>query len=139
MRGSSYLIPALLALAACGGGGDSAGGMNHEGMAMALDTAGLREKPVPAELQAGKQVFDANCVACHGEAALGTAQGPPLVHMYYEPNHHADMAFMAAIGRGVQQHHWNFGDMAPVPGLGPAEVDQIVAYVRWLQREAGVY
>ena len=104
-----------------------------------MDTTGLRARPFPAEFQAGKQRFDANCAACHGSAALGTAQGPPLVHIYYEPDHHADAAFMMAVGQGVQQHHWNFGDMPAIAGLGPAEVEQIIAYIRWLQREAGVY
>ena len=103
------------------------------------DTVGLRATPVPAEVQGGKALFDASCAVCHGEAALGTQQGPPLVHSYYEPSHHADMAIMAAVGRGVPQHHWNFGDMPPIPGLAPAEVDRIVAYVRWLQREAGLF
>ena len=132
---------AALALLAsgCGGGGDGSMASMDHGAGMLGDTVGLRATPVPAEVQGGKVVFDANCAVCHGEAALGTQQGPPLVHSYYEPNHHADMAFMAAIGRGVPQHHWNFGDMPPVQGLGPADVDRIVAYVRWLQREAGVY
>jgi hypothetical protein len=28
--------------------------------------------------------------------------------------------------------------MAPVEGLPPAQVDLIIAYVRWLQRQAGI-
>lgn len=93
----------------------------------------------PGRVQPGAELFKANCVACHGEAALGTHQGPPLVHIYYEPIHHADIAFYMAAGRGVKAHHWNFSDMPPVSGLSQAEVTEIVAYVRWLQREAGVY
>ena len=113
--------------------------MDHGAMAMAaLDTVGLRARPVPAEHQEGKRAFDANCSVCHGEAALGTAQGPPLVHGYYNPGHHADVAFTVAATRGVPQHHWNFGDMPPVPAVSAAEVEQIVRYVRWLQREAGM-
>jgi len=140
MTRNRIFFPAILLLAtACGQGDGDMASMDHGAMAAAIDTVGLRAKPVPAEHAAGKERFDASCAMCHGEAALGTAQGPPLIHMYYEPNHHADMAFMSAIGRGVPQHHWNFGDMPPVPGLGPADVDQIVGYVRWLQREAGVY
>lgn len=100
---------------------------------------GLRAAPIPAELQQGAELFQANCAACHGQAALGTRQGPPLVHIYYQPNHHADGAFYMAVGRGVEAHHWNFGDMPPVAGLSETEVADIVAYVRWLQREAGIY
>jgi mono/diheme cytochrome c family protein len=140
MRWTRIAVAAgCLGLAACRGGGDEAGGMQHDMSAMEVDTVGLRAKPVPAEFAAGQQLFDSNCAACHGGAALGTAQGPPLVHIYYEPNHHADMAFQMAVGNGVQQHHWNFGNMPPIPSLGPADVDRILGYVRWLQREAGVY
>ena len=125
-------VALALALAACGRDAPRVAGG-------AVDTTGLRARPVPAEFQPGKQLFDASCAACHGSAALGTTQGPPLVHIYYEPNHHGDDAFMMAIGTGVRQHHWNFGDMPAVSGLGPDEAEQIIAYVRWLQREAGVY
>lgn len=76
---------------------------------------------------------------CHGDVALGTAQGPPLVHIIYEPNHHADAAFLLAALRGVRAHHWGFGDMPPQPQVSREEMAEIVKYVRWLQREAGVY
>lgn len=103
------------------------------------DTAGLRALVVPVEHQPGAELFTANCSACHGEAALGTTLGPPLVHIVYEPNHHGDVAFHLAVERGVRAHHWRFGDMPPVPGLDRPDVERIVGYVRWLQREAGVY
>lgn len=131
------VVVGMTALAGCeAGGGASA---RHGARAAALDTVGLRARPVPAEHQAGRERFEASCIGCHGPAALGTAHGPPLVHMYYEPNHHSDMAFRVAVSRGVPQHHWGFGNMPPVPGVEPAEVEQILGYVRWLQREAGVY
>jgi mono/diheme cytochrome c family protein len=94
---------------------------------------------IPAELRAGEALYEANCAACHGERALGSVQGPPLVHIVYEPSHHADIAFHFAVERGVRAHHWHFGDMPPVPGLTRAQVDEIVAYVRWLQRQAGIH
>lgn len=109
------------------------------GMGAALDTAGLRGLAVPAELQQGQALFRASCAQCHGEAALGTAAGPPLVHPVYEPGHHADIAFVLAAERGVRAHHWGFGDMPPRPELARPQVMEIVGYVRWLQREAGVY
>ena len=136
------LLAALLAAACEGEGGrEGTGGVRHRGMggAARLDTAGLASRPVPAELKQGEALFAARCASCHGRAALGSRQGPPLIHAYYEPGHHADMAFHLAVVRGVRAHHWRFGDMAPVPGVSPEQVGQIVGYVRWLQRQAGVY
>ena len=86
----------------------------------------------------GEHLFAANCSACHGAAADGTNNGPPLVHRLYEPGHHADFAFYRAVSNGVIAHHWNFGDMPPVSGLSEDEVAQIISYVRDLQREGGI-
>jgi mono/diheme cytochrome c family protein len=94
--------------------------------------------PVPAELAEGERLFDADCAPCHGARAAGTDSGPPLVHPVYEPNHHADIAFQRAAELGVAAHHWRFGDMPPVPGVDQAAVERITAYVRWLQRKAGI-
>lgn len=38
----------------------------------------------------GRDLFDANCAACHGENATGSDKGPPLIHRIYEPSHHGD-------------------------------------------------
>jgi mono/diheme cytochrome c family protein len=94
--------------------------------------------PVPAGLAEGERLFSDNCARCHGARAAGTDAGPPLVHIVYEPNHHADMAFQRAVALGVPAHHWNFGNMPPVSGLDEAAVEQITAYVRWVQRAAGI-
>jgi mono/diheme cytochrome c family protein len=94
--------------------------------------------PVPAGLAEGERLFSDNCARCHGARAAGTDAGPPLVHIVYEPNHHADMAFQRAVALGVPAHHWDFGNMPPVPGLDEAAVEQITAYVRWVQRAAGI-
>lgn len=89
---------------------------------------------------AGQALFDDNCAACHGSDATGLeGAGPPLVHAIYEPNHHSDAAFHLAVQRGVRAHHWPFGDMPPVEGLGQDDVDKIAAYVRTLQRANGIY
>ena len=94
--------------------------------------------PVPAEFQTGETTFNANCSACHGKQAAGTDHGPPLVHKVYEPNHHGDEAFKRAAANGVKAHHWEFGNMPKIDAVTPADVDQIVKYVRWLQRQAGI-
>ena len=94
---------------------------------------------VPAEFKRGEAAFNGHCARCHGERGVGTSQGPPFVHKIYEPNHHGDAAFQRAAAMGVRAHHWQFGDMPKIPGVTSAEVDEIIKYVRWLQRQAGVY
>lgn len=88
----------------------------------------------------GARAYGALCASCHGENAAGR-QGiaPPLVHVVYEPSHHADGAFLLAATRGVRQHHWTFGDMPPVPEASPQDVAAITAYVRELQRANGIF
>jgi mono/diheme cytochrome c family protein len=86
----------------------------------------------------GKVLFGQNCSVCHGPVGDGTTQGPPLVNIIYEPNHHADAAFFLAVRNGVRAHHWRFGDMAPLPGVTDETVQAIVGYVRWMQRQVGI-
>ncbi len=100
--------------------------------------AKLDAPPVPAEFGKGEATFKAHCARCHGERGVGTTQGPPLVHKIYEPTHHGDPAFQRAAANGVRAHHWQFGDMPRIDGVTPDDVDQIVKYVRWLQRQAGI-
>ncbi|MDE0005562.1 MAG: c-type cytochrome [Rhodospirillaceae bacterium] len=88
---------------------------------------------------AGEVLFNANCSLCHGANAAGTHQGPPLIHKIYEPGHHSDFSFRNAVRRGVRQHHWQFGDMAPVAGISSEEVDQIICYIREMQRANGIF
>jgi mono/diheme cytochrome c family protein len=86
----------------------------------------------------GAQVWAANCAACHGPQGEGTAAGPPLVHVIYEPGHHSDESFRRAIQHGSIAHHWGFGDMPPQPQLDEDEMEAVIVHVRELQREAGI-
>ena len=92
-----------------------------------------------AGLAHGKALFDRNCMPCHGPESRGTQAGPGLVNEIYVPNHHADEAFLLAVQRGVRAHHWRFGDMPPVPGVSPDQVKLIIAYIRDLQKKAGLF
>ncbi len=86
----------------------------------------------------GAELFSNNCARCHGESLGGTNQGPPLLHEYYVPSHHADAAFLSAVRRGVAPHHWDFAPMPPIDGLSDDDVAAIVAHVRQQQRDAGL-
>ena len=87
----------------------------------------------------GETIFNANCAACHGKNGAGVdGAGPPLVHVIYEPNHHADIAFYVAVKQGVRAHHWRFGNMPPVPDVGEHDVAKIITYIRELQRANGI-
>jgi cytochrome c len=111
----------------------AAGQAFAQGMQIPRPGPGLVPNPAT-----GKKLFAKACAQCHGTELQGTKQGPPLVHRIYEPSHHGDVAFQIAVRYGSRQHHWNFGDMQPVPGLSPDDVAHITAYVRAEQRKAGI-
>ena len=113
----AVIVAALLA-AGCGGG---------------IDTSTTAGDPA-----AGQRAFDRSCASCHGQDARGTSSGPPLVDRIYEPSHHGDASFQLAVRRGTPEHHWNFGDMAPVAGVTDQEILDIVAFVRARQQAAGI-
>jgi mono/diheme cytochrome c family protein len=98
----------------------------------------IRDAVIPAQLTTAEALFAVNCAPCHGERGLGSDRGPPLIDVIYEPSHHADIAFLMAAERGVRAHHWNFGDMPPQPQVEPAEMESIIAYVRYLQEQVGI-
>ena len=94
---------------------------------------------IPPELEVGQALFDQSCALCHGSRAVGTSEGPPLIHIYYEPNHHGDAAFYLAVQQGVRAHHWRFGDMPAIPDVDFGQATEIIRYVRFLQDEGGIF
>ena len=86
----------------------------------------------------GEAPYQQYCAVCHGNRGQGSKQGPPLVDGVYRPAHHADLAFHMAVRDGLKQHHWKFGDMAPVPNVTPEDVGHIIAYIRREQQNAGI-
>ncbi len=86
----------------------------------------------------GEESFLNRCAVCHGPNADGSATGPPLVNRLYEIGHHPNFSFHNAVNKGVVSHHWNFGDMPPIPNVPPEEVDAIICHVRDLQRAEGI-
>lgn len=86
----------------------------------------------------GRSLFLANCSKCHGAELQGTDKGPPLAHKLYRRSHHADLTIHYAVRDGAKQHHWQFGNMPPVEGLSPEQVEHIVSFIRQQQRKAGI-
>ncbi len=119
--GAGVMILLVIAVVGTGGNSGSRGLATSEG-----------------ETVAGRVVFEGTCATCHGIEGTGTEQGPPLVHQYYRPGHHADGAFTLAIRNGVQPHHWDFGPMPPQPGLSDQDIADVTAYVREIQQLAGI-
>ena len=112
---------------------------NHSQTGMSVAAEGVNTGVMPEELKIGEEKFNSYCSRCHGLKGKGTDHGPPLVHKIYEPNHHGDFAFQRAAAQGVRAHHWNFGNMPKIEGVKPEDVNEIIHYVRWLQRQAGIY
>lgn len=86
----------------------------------------------------GQQVFNQSCASCHGINGEGSNIGPPLIHSIYNPGHHSNTAFYRAVTQGVAQHHWSFGGMPPVPGIGFSEMTHILAFIREVQTINGI-
>lgn len=104
-----------------------------QSMQIPRPSAGLMPNPA-----LGKKLFAANCAACHGADLKGSDKGPSILHKVYEPSHHGDVAFQLAAKTGVRAHHWNFGDMKPIPSVTPDDVAHITAFVRMEQRKVGI-
>ncbi len=94
----------------------------------------MRRDPV----RDGEFYFNKFCSSCHGLKAAGTDRGPTFIDKIYRPAHHSDWSFRIAVRSGVRAHHWSFGDMPPIKGVTPEEVDDIITYVRSLQKAAGI-
>ena len=132
------MVAAFAMLLAAGCGGDSASQDEASGSGdsgKAGETTGVSLSGMARE---GEELFNVNCSVCHGENATGTNQGPTLIDRIYHPGHHSDASIRNAVSKGVQQHHWVFGDMAPV-AVSSDDVEKIICYVRELQRDAEIF
>lgn len=97
------------------------------------------EIEIPFHLAKGQLIYEKYCSSCHGAELDGSDKGPPLIHPFYKPSHHGDKSFYRAVLQGVRQHHWEFGDMAAVPGMTAKKMDSLVPYVRYYQQQKQLY
>ena len=132
------LVVALVLLTLVGCGGDSP---PKSETAESKDTEQVMAtaSDLPDSARAGEKLFNNNCSVCHGMGAVGTTQGPPLIDRVYHPGHHPDFSIRNAVNKGVKQHHWVFGNMPPVAGVSSDDVEEIICYVREIQRANGLF
>jgi cytochrome c len=102
----------------------------------------LVEVKLPAGLSpiatSGERSFQTHCEICHGVSGRGSENGPPLVHRIYAPDHHTDTVFILAMQLGVRGHHWGNRNMPALPELDVPTIQNIMAYVREVQRANGI-
>ncbi len=94
---------------------------------------------IPFAMAKGQLLYEKYCSSCHGPELAGTDKGPPLIHPFYKPSHHGDRAFYRAALQGTRQHHWEFGDMAPVEGITRQKMDRIVPFIRYYQQQKKLF
>ena len=84
----------------------------------------------------GGAIFGANCASCHGAALEGSDLGPSLLDPMYASDQMSDDRFRSAVRNGVEETRWEFGPMPAMGGLGDAQIDELLGFVRASQ-EAG--
>lgn len=86
-----------------------------------------------ADAAAGKMVFDTKCKTCHGADGAGNAGLAKALSVTFKPlggdeiQKMSDADLKKVITAGS-------GKMKPVAGLMPAQVDDVVAFVRTLKK-----
>jgi len=139
-----FVMVLALLLAACSQEGDNSANAatpaasGHKMGNMAQKVA-VKKPRVPFKFGVGMKKFKTMCAQCHGEWGEGSDQGPPLMHDFYKPSHHGDPTFYNAALKGVKAHHWKLGDMPRVQGATAKDVERILPFIRWLQKENGLY
>ncbi len=116
------LAAPLAALAACGGGD-------------------VKPRTEAERVTAGARTYASLCATCHGANLRGTAMGPPMIDPVFASSRHPDAAFYDAVEKGVQPHgHFNvnYGPMPPVLTLDRDDIANVIAFVRSVQRSAGI-
>lgn len=84
----------------------------------------------------GRAAFATECAGCHGRTAEGTGRGPALAVDSLGPARFGDDAIRRAVREGVAGV--GDGPMPAQPELTDRQLDDIVAFLRELQRINGI-
>jgi mono/diheme cytochrome c family protein len=88
---------------------------------------------VPDEYKAGQKTFHKVCGNCHGADALGkNAKAPKLIDEDYLPENFSDKDFIEQILNGSEKMP------AQRNKVNASEVDEIIKYLRYSQKTAGL-
>jgi high-affinity iron transporter len=108
-----------------------------ESKADAPAAATTSAKVTPAMLERGREVYKANCVACHGESGKG--DGPGAGVLKPPPRDHTDRAYMSTLTDQQIKDIIRMGGaikgkplMPSHPQLNGETLDALAAYVRSL-------
>lgn len=98
-------------------------------LAMAAGVSRAGTGATPAQAADGKSLYEANCVACHGDDGAGTPTGQALM----APDLRSDMVQKATDADLKKQVSGGKNNMPPFKdSLKPEEISAVVAYVRTL-------
>lgn len=78
----------------------------------------------------GQAIYEANCAVCHGAALEGNDRGPSLLDPVYASDQMSDERIRSAVRNGIEQTRWEFGPMLALGGLGDAQIDEVIGFIR---------
>lgn len=93
---------------------------------------------VPGDAVAGAAVYERSCADCHGAGGIGADDGPALLEARYALPGFDDLSFVTAVVRGVSGDEAEHGGMPRIRGLSEQDLADLLAFVRGLQRDAGL-
>jgi cbb3-type cytochrome c oxidase subunit III len=107
--------------------------------ALACAAAPLAAAPTPAQLEAGKRVYEKYCAQCHGDK--GDGQGPAAVHLMPRPRDFTSGKFKIRTTpsgalptdddlRRVVRRGMPYTSMPAWPKLSDADVNEVVRYIK---------
>ena len=112
---------------------------------MVFGTSGLdafdegATEPVSSQsFQQGGIAFIEECAGCHGRLAQGTDRGPNLIHPDYGPGNRSDAQIRQVVREGVPTRRRDYVDMLPTTNLSEHKLEQMVTYLREIQRMNGI-